>query len=98
MEEGRSAFIILTGKPAGKRPLGNSRRRWEDNIIMDLKEIFIIMGNWADLAQERDYWTALVITALDLVSVSHGVRFIYIGIYWYMLSKSTESKIPINTS
>ena len=37
MEEGRSAFKILTGKPTGKKPLGKPRRRWEDNIIMDLK-------------------------------------------------------------
>ena len=41
MEEGRSAFKILTGTPAGKRPLGRPRRRWEDNIRMDLKEIGI---------------------------------------------------------
>jgi len=39
MEEGRSAFKILTGKPSGKRLLGRPRRRWEDNIGMDLKEI-----------------------------------------------------------
>ena len=39
MEEGRSAFKILTGKPTGKRPLGRLRSRWEDNIRMDLKEI-----------------------------------------------------------
>ena len=41
MEEGRSAFKILTGKPTGKRPLWRPRRRWEDNIRMDLKEIGI---------------------------------------------------------
>ena len=39
MEEGRSAIKILTGKPTGKRPLGRPRRRWEDNIRMDLEEI-----------------------------------------------------------
>ena len=39
MEDGRSAFKILTGKPIGKRPLGRPRRRWEDNIRMDLEEI-----------------------------------------------------------
>ena len=43
MEEVRSAFKILTGKPTGKRPLGRPRRRWEDNIIMDLKEIGIVL-------------------------------------------------------
>ena len=45
MEEGRSAFKILTGKPTGKRPLGRPRRRWEDNIRMDLQEIDINAGN-----------------------------------------------------
>ena len=45
MEEGRSAFKILTGKPTGNRPLGRSRRRWEDNIRMDLEEIVINAGN-----------------------------------------------------
>ena len=44
MEEGRSAFKILTGKPTGKRPLGKPRRRWEDNIRMDLGEISINAG------------------------------------------------------
>ena len=46
MEKGRSSFKILTGKPTGKRPLGRPRRRWEDNIRMDLKEIGINAGNW----------------------------------------------------
>ena len=46
MEEGRSAFTILTGKPTGKRPLGRPRRRWEDNIIMDLEEIGVNAGKW----------------------------------------------------
>ena len=48
MEEGRSAFKILTGKPIGKRSLGRPRRRWEDNIRMDLEEIGINAGNWVD--------------------------------------------------
>ena len=66
MEEGRSAFKMLTGKPTGKRPLGRSRRRWEDNIRMDLEEIGISAGNWVDSAQDRYYWRALVNTALNL--------------------------------
>jgi hypothetical protein len=57
---------ILTGKPTGKRPLGRPRRRWEDNIRMDLKGIGINAGNWVDLAQDRDYWRALVNAALNL--------------------------------
>ena len=52
MEEARSAFKVLTGKPTGKGPLGRTRRRWEDNIRMDLEEIGISAGNWVDSAQE----------------------------------------------
>ena len=55
MEEGRNVFRILTGIPAEKRLLGRPRRRWEDNIRMDLEEIGIIAGNWVDSAQNRDY-------------------------------------------
>ena len=66
MEEGRSAFKILTGKPTGRRPLGRSRRRWEDNIRMDLEEIGINARNWVVLAQDRDYWRALVNAAFNL--------------------------------
>ena len=60
MEEGRCIFKILTGKPTGKRPLGRPRRRWKDNIRMDLKEIGINTRNWVDSAQDRGYWRALV--------------------------------------
>jgi len=66
MEEGRSGFKILTGKPTGKRPLGSPRRRWEEIIRMDLEEIGINAGNWVDSAQDRNYWKALVNAALDL--------------------------------
>ena len=60
MEESRSAFKILTGKPTGKRPLGRPRRRWGDKIKMDLEEI------WIDSAQDRNYWSALVNATLNL--------------------------------
>ena len=66
MEEGRNAFKILTGKPTGKRLLGRPRRRWEDNIRMDLEEIGINAGNWVDSAQDRNYWIALMNAALNL--------------------------------
>ena len=62
MEECRSAFKILTGKI----PLARSRHRWKDTIRMDLEEIRINGGNWVDLAQDRDYWRALVNAALNL--------------------------------
>ena len=62
----RSAFKILTGKHTGKRPLGRPRRRWEDNIRVDLKEICINTRNWVDSTQDRDYWRDLVNVALNL--------------------------------
>ena len=65
MEEGRSAFKILTGKPTGKKPLGRPRCRWEDNIRIDLEEIGVNAGNWVDSAQVRNYWRALVNAALN---------------------------------
>ena len=66
MEESRSFFKILTGKPTGGRPLGGPRRRWEKNIRMDLKEIGINKSNWVDSAQDRDYCRALVNAAVNL--------------------------------
>jgi len=66
MEEGRSAFKILTGTHTGKRPLERPRRRWEDNIKMNLEEISINARNWVDSAQDRDYWRALMNAALNL--------------------------------
>ena len=66
MEEGRSAFKILTGKPTGKTPLGRPWLRWEDNIRMDLEEIGINARNWVDSAQDRDYWRGLVNAAFNL--------------------------------
>ena len=66
MEEGRSAFKILSGKPTEKGLLGRPRRGWEDNIRMDLKEIGINARDWIDSVQDRDYWRALVNSALNL--------------------------------
>ena len=65
-KEVRRTFKILTGKPTGKRPLGRLRRRWEDKIRMDLEEMGINAANWVDSAQDRNYWRALVNTALNL--------------------------------
>ena len=64
MEEDRSALKIVTDIPIGKRPLGRPRRRWEDNIRMDFKELGINTRNWVHSAQ--DYWRALVNAALNL--------------------------------
>ena len=59
------AFKILTGKPTGKRLFGRPRRRWGDNIRMELKEIGTNTRNWVDSAQDRGYWRALVNEALS---------------------------------
>jgi hypothetical protein len=66
MGEKRNAYTILVGKPEGKRPLGRPRRRWEDNIRMDLREIRWDGMDWIDLAQDRDQWKALVNVVMNL--------------------------------
>ena len=66
MEEGRSAFKILTDKPTGKRHLGRPRRRCKNTIRMDLEVIGMNAGNLVDLTQDRDYWRAIVNAALNL--------------------------------
>jgi hypothetical protein len=64
MGENRNAYRILVGMPEGKRPLG--RRRWVDNVKMDLREIGWDGVNWINMAQDRDQWRALVNTVLNL--------------------------------
>ena len=65
MGEGRGVHKVLVGKPELKRPLGRPRRRWEDNIKMDLEEVRRGCGDWMELAQDRDRWRALVSTAMN---------------------------------
>jgi hypothetical protein len=62
----KNAYRILVGKPEGKRPQGRPRRRWEDNIKMDLREIGWGVMDWIDLAQDRDQWRALVSTVMNV--------------------------------
>jgi hypothetical protein len=66
MGEKRNAYKILVGKAEGKRPLRKPRRRWEDNIKMDLREIGWGGMDWIDLAHDRDQWRALVHTVMNL--------------------------------
>ena len=65
MEEGRGVHKVLMGKLEGKRPLGRPRRRWEDNIKLDLQEVGRGCGDWMELAQDRDRWLALVSTVMN---------------------------------
>jgi hypothetical protein len=60
MGEDRGVYRVLVGKPDRKGPLGKPRRRWEDNIKMDLKDVGGGRGDWMELAQDRDSWRALV--------------------------------------
>ena len=64
MEEGRGVHKVLVGKSEGKRPLGRARRRWEDNIEMDLQEVGRTCVDWMELAQGKDRWRALVSTIM----------------------------------
>ena len=66
MGEERVAYRLLVGKPEGKRSLGRPRRRWVDNIGMDLKEVGCGNVDWFGLAQDRDRWRTLVSTVMNL--------------------------------
>jgi hypothetical protein len=66
MGEMRGAYNVLVGRPEGRRPLGRPRRRWEDNIKMDLMEIGFGDLDWIHWAQDRDRWRAVVNTVMNL--------------------------------
>jgi hypothetical protein len=66
MRETRNAYRLLVGKPEGKRPLRRLRRRWVDNIRMDIGEVEWVDVNWIDLSQDRNMWRALVNSVLNL--------------------------------
>jgi hypothetical protein len=61
-------YRVLVGKPEGKRPMGRPRRRWEDNIKMDLQEVAGGCGDWMELAQDKDMWRFSIRTLLHGVS------------------------------
>jgi hypothetical protein len=66
MGEGKGVYRVLVGKPEGKRPLGRPRRRWEDNMKMDLQEVGMYGMDWIKLAQDRDRWRTLVNAVMNL--------------------------------
>ncbi|KAJ4444622.1 hypothetical protein ANN_06418 [Periplaneta americana] len=77
MGESRNAYRVLVGRTEGKRPLGRPRRRWENNIEMDLREVGYDGRDWANLAQDRDRWRAYVRVAMNLRQVSGRYREYY---------------------
>ena len=62
----RNAYRVLVGNPEGKRHLGRSRHRWEDNIKMDLREVGCDPGDWIDLAENMEQWRAYVRAVMNL--------------------------------
>jgi hypothetical protein len=64
--EGRDVYVVLVGMPEGNKPLGRPRRRWEDNIKMGLREIWIDEANWIRLAQDRFQWQAFMNKVINL--------------------------------
>ena len=66
MGERRGVYRVLVGKPEGKRPLGIPRRRWEDNIKMDLQEVGCVGMEWIELAEDMDRWRALMNAVMNL--------------------------------
>ena len=62
----RGVYRVLVGKPEGKRPLGRPRRRWVDNIRMDLKDVGCGYKDWIGLAQDRESWQTLVSAVMNL--------------------------------
>jgi hypothetical protein len=64
--EGRGVYRVLVEKPERKRSLGRPRRRWEDNIKMDLQEVGRGTMDWIELAQDRDRWRALLNAAMNV--------------------------------
>ena len=66
MGESRGVYRYMVGKPEGKRPLGRQRRRWEDNIKIDLQEVGSGDMDWIELARDRDRWRALVNSVMNL--------------------------------
>jgi len=66
MGEEMEVYRVLVGKPEGRRPMGRPRRRWVDNIRMDLQEVGCAYKDWIELAQDRDRWRTLVSAVMKL--------------------------------
>ncbi|KAJ4450947.1 hypothetical protein ANN_02382 [Periplaneta americana] len=99
MGESRNAYRVLVGRPEGKRPLGKPRRRWEDNINMDLREVGYDDRDWINLAQDRDQWRAYVRAAMNLRFLKSQVNRFNIELYspqrfnWLFMDASSTIRL-----
>ncbi|KAJ4441021.1 hypothetical protein ANN_10870 [Periplaneta americana] len=93
MGESRNAYRVLVGRPAGKRPLERPRRRWEDNIKMELREVGYDGRDWINLAQDRDQWRAYVRAAMNLRPHSKiSVIYVSQNPFTYATETTAETK------
>jgi len=74
--ERRGVYRVLVGKPEEKRPLGRPRRRWEDNIKVNLQDVGCGGGDWIDVAQNRDSWRTLVNAVMNLRVPQNAENFL----------------------
>ena len=88
MGERRGVYRILVGKPEGKRPLGRPKRRWEDNIKMDLQEVGCGGVDWIELVQDKDRWRARVTAVMNLRVLQNVQNFLII---WKPVSVSRRN-------
>jgi hypothetical protein len=96
MGEDRGVQRVLVGRPGGKRPLGRPRRRWEDNIKMDLQEVGGGHGNWMELAQDRDGWWALVGTVRNKTECNNYRELPNLSTTFKILSNILLSRLTPN--
>ena len=74
--EMRGLYIVLVGKPEGKRPLGRPRHRWLENIKMDLREVVCGSMDWIEVAEDRNMWGALVNAVMNLQVPQNAENFL----------------------
>ncbi|KAJ4438039.1 hypothetical protein ANN_13978, partial [Periplaneta americana] len=96
MGESRNPYRVLVGRPEGKRPSGRPRRRWEDNIKMDLREMGYDDREWINLAQDRDQWRAYVRAAMNLREKKFDVPELEDYVWWQDLGLLSYMSTELN--